>query len=784
MVNDTQDSELLEIFLEEATDLITSLSAILRDWGSDLNNLSKVADLKRDLHTLKGSARMVGQSTVGTLAHEMETLSEAMAKGQIRVELAVFEQITLGLDHVSLMIEAIRGHTEPPSPEAIIRKFHEYLPGFESKLISEQQTPPTVSEEASAALEKRQPPDASLKPKSSKTTPAATAEVIRIRTTLLEKLNNLSTENNMNRVGFEQHIVNVGSFLQELKQEHRRLEIQLNNLVSEIQNYASYRELQIRITGNTDKMTQELEQYSTLQQMGHVIKETTIDLMNTLKGLTDSHAMMESLILNQTRIGTELQHRLSDTRLVPFESVVPRLSRITRQVSMELKKKIDFKVLRSEGEMDRTVLEHLVPSLEHILRNAIDHGIESIEDRRKMGKAEVGKIEVNFTRAGSVAAIEIKDDGAGINTEIVRQKAIKVGLLAKDSVVSDAEVMRYILEPGFSTREAVTEVSGRGVGMDVVNTAVKEMGGSLGIESERGVGSKMIVRFPFTSSLNRILLFKIHEETFGILLSGMEGVVGVNVSDIESLLSLKTPIFKHANKSYYLHYLGTLLDSCKRTLNIYKKKTFPVILIPSSNYPLAIIVDTVLHSRELLVQSLGAQFKLMNDYSGATLLGDGRVVLIMDSNTLCLKAQALQSSEKKMVEILNGNRMEASAGNLVMVIDDSISARSVTKRLLERHHYRVMTAKDGLDALQQLEIQIPDIILVDIDMPRMNGLEFASVVREDHKYSQIPIIMLTALANATRRKQAKEMKLDGFIEKPFDETQLLLAIRSLLESSH
>jgi chemosensory pili system protein ChpA (sensor histidine kinase/response regulator) len=249
---------------------------------------------------------------------------------------------------------------------------------------------------------------------------------------------------------------------------------------------------------------------------------------------------------------------------------------------------------------------------------------------------------------------------------------------------------------------------------------------------------------------------------------------------MEQLLANKEPILNNADKSYYLHYLGSLLEAHKQTLHLKKKKTVPVILVPSAEYPLALIVDTILYSRELLVQSLGAQFKLTNDYSGATLSGDGHAIPIVDANTICIKAKALKSGQQKALEISKDHSLAQQGKAVVMIIDDSISARSVTKRLLERHHYQTMTAKDGLDGLQQLEVQVPDIILVDIDMPRMNGFEFASTIREDQRYKHIPIIVLTALAGQARRKQSKEMKLDAFIEKPFEEPQLLLTIQSLL----
>ncbi len=778
IMGNSKDQALLEIFLEEATDLIASLSAILREWENDLNNLNKIAELKRDLHTLKGSARMVGQMNVGTLGHEMETLTEALAKGQIKVDRKIFESINLGLDHIGVMLDAIRKQETPPSADALIKQYHEYLPNNKE----EKAAPPTSITAASIAEPTTAP---SKKSEEVQAAPGASAhvteEIIRIRSSLLETLNSLSTENNTLRVGFEQHIFTLGTYLRELRNDARRLEGQLNGLRSEIQSYTSQAELNGRMSDVAVENNMELKRYTNLEQMSSLLRETSIDIANTLKSLYEAHATMESLSLNQARITTELQHRLSDTRLVPFESIVPRLSRIARQVSNELKKQINFRVLKSEGEMDRVVLEHLVPSLEHILRNAIDHGIEPAEVRLKRGKPEIGTIEVNFTRTGSIVAIEVKDDGGGIDPSIIRKKALKLGLLSSEQEVSDEEVIRYILEPGFSTREAITEVSGRGVGMDVVANAVKEMGGTLSILSEVGIGTRMVIRFPFTTSLNRILLFTVGKETLGILLSDMAGVVSLSKEDFHKTIANDPPIFNSGEKSYHLHYLETLLALDKKNIYIPQRKSFPVILLPSTEFPLALMVEDVLYSRELLVHALGAQFKLVEACSGATFLGDGRVVYILDPEALRKKAKWVE--EQKHLDDVDFSRRSSErtkSKNLVMIVDDSASARAVAKRLLERHHYHVITAQDGLDALQQMESYLPDLILVDVDMPRMDGFELATSLRADERYKKIPIIMITALANAERRRLAKEMKLEGFLAKPYEEAQLVLAIQALI----
>lgn len=772
MANDNKDQALLDIFIEEATDLVAALSHTVRQWESNLQDLSKIADLKRDLHTLKGSARMVGQMNVGALAHTMETLVEALEKGALTIDRKVFDLVHQGEDRLELMVEMLKNKETPPAPDDLYQKFNQVIPS-QARAAA---TAKPAAEEAAPVLSEAERKDVASQV-------ASQTEMVRIRLGLLEKLNSLSTENSMIRVGLEQHIVNLGSYISEIKQEARRLEGQLGNLSSEIQNYVSNGEFfypKMSSQRTVEEHEKEQERYVTLDQMGNVIKETTFDLVNILKNISDTQAMMESLVLNQARVSTELQHRLSDTRLTPFESIVPRLGRIARQVSTELNKEVDFKVIKSEGEMDRTVLERLIPSLEHILRNAIDHGIESPAERRKLGKPEVGKVEVKFSRTSSLASIEVTDDGAGINPDNIRKKAIQLKLLPKNAAISNEEVLKYILEPGFSTRESVTEISGRGVGMDVVNTAVKELGGNLSIVSEPGKGTTITVRFPFTASLNRILMFNLQDQIFGLLLTHIETVISIGFEDLQAALNQKKPMVQHGGKAYYLFYLGELMGAENKSVKISKKKSFSLVLISTTQIPMAILIDNLLYSRELIVQSLGAQFKLTNECSGATLLGDGRVVLILDPFTLALKAKTLMEHGKVNLQIVSEKAPAVSGKAWVMVVDDSMSVRAVTKRMLESHNYRVILAKDGVDAIHHLEGQIPDVILLDLDMPRMDGFEFASTIRADARYQSIPIIVVSSRASKIQQVRAEELKLNGFIKKPYPESELLAILDAQL----
>jgi chemosensory pili system protein ChpA (sensor histidine kinase/response regulator) len=708
---------------------------------------------------------MVGLPMVGTLTHEIETLCEALAKNAVPLTKEVFDLICIAQDQIALMIETLRNNETPNEAIEVIQKIHAYL----------HQTEHTGSDIPSVHKNSEKAPVQVHQQEELKSeTTTKPVEVMRVRTEIVERLNGLSTENSMLRVGLEQQLLMFNTGLLNVKRSIKRFATQLNHLNSEIEQLPPMPLEQERRQPNVKFL---------LEQLSHSLKETQTDLEQSLRVLADTNARMENQVLQQTKISTELQQRLTNIRLTPFVSIVPRLSRIARQISTELNKKIEFKITKSEGEMDRTVLEQLVPSMEHILRNAIDHGIEDTEKRLASNKPEIGTIEVSFVRVGSNVSIEIKDDGGGIPPNVIRAKAIKLGLLKPDISVSDEEVIRYIMEPGFSTREVVTEISGRGLGMDVVNTAVNEMGGNLTIQSEVGVGTKMIIRFPFTISLNRVLIFNIQEQLIGILLANIESVSNVPAQILqESSVTI-------GEKTYELFYLGALLNTEQKKFRIPKKGLLPVLLFNDLEYPVAIVIDNILYSRDLVVQALGPQFKLSNEYVGATTLGDGRVVFILDTYRLSMQAKAVRESVRMMADVTTQpeenvytdmQSLKFLESELVLVVDDSISARTMTKLLLERNQFRVIMATDGMDALEKMEREIPDLIISDIDMPRMDGLEFVFSLQQNAAYKDIPIIMVTS-RTGEHVKRANELGITHLLAKPYDENVLLSLMNKLLE---
>jgi len=378
---------------------------------------------------------------------------------------------------------------------------------------------------------------------------------------------------------------------------------------------------------------------------------------------------------------------------------------------------------------------------------------------------------------GADIVIEMTDDGAGVPLEAVRRKAIKRGLLDPQAHLSDHEILQFILRPGFSTAEKITQISGRGLGMDVVHEEVKQLGGSMSIESAPGKGARFLIRLPFTVSINRAVMVHLGEEQYAIPLNTIEGIVRVPPAELAACYQHDVPHYVYAGHTYELRYLGELLQGLPRPSLLGQSVPLPVLLVHSQEQSFAIQVDSLSPSREIVVKSLGPQFAAVAGLSGATLLGDGRVVLILD-----LLGQ-LRGQQRRLARLPGGSGVQRTLFGpaprralLVMVVDDSVTVRKVTSRLLERHGMSVLTAKDGVDAMALLEEHRPDVLLLDIEMPRMDGFEVAARIRRDQRLKDLPIIMITSRTGQKHRDRAMAIGVNDYLGKPYQESVLLQSI--------
>ena len=467
------------------------------------------------------------------------------------------------------------------------------------------------------------------------------------------------------------------------------------------------------------------------------------------------------------------------TRMVPFTSLAARLRRIVRQTAQELGKKVELELSGAEGEMDRTVVDRVIAPVEHMLRNAISHGIEMPEQRRAAGKPESGTIRILLDRESSDVVLRIVDDGAGMNLAAIRSKAIERGMMDADSELSDNDALQFILETGFSTAEKVTQVAGRGVGMDVVNSEVKQLGGSLHIDSESGKGTSFTVRLPFTLALNQALLVEVGEDTYAVPLASIEGVVRLHLEDLKVYYDNPDARFSYGGSDYEVRHLCSLLGTGKPRLDSVAKQ-IPLLLARVGDQGVAIQIDNLLGSREIVVKSVGPQISAVKGVAGATILGDGSVVMILDVAEMLRGGASLAMAQVE--ELIQQPTRDNTV--TVMVVDDSITVRKVTSRLLERNDMNVITAKDGVDAVSKLQDNIPDIMLLDIEMPRMDGFELATHVRNEARLRNIPIIMITSRTGDKHRQRAMQIGVNRYLGKPFQEAGLMESIRAMLEEQN
>ena len=831
------DPEIVEIFVEEALELLEDMERALHEWQEDWNNTDCVEELKRCLHTFKGGARLAGLSDLGDLSHNFETMLIEM-DADAELDQNFFKQLNNYQDQLHSGVDVVRAGlsgdaqandaadveefeqessaTEYPADIPTVEFVEEnnnesFAPSFEfnkpSLVVDNDRVTsspslgdPTKKPNVLTFAPKPKPPSAPL-PKipgaefggsrQSGTGPgqvqhlaarrAGPQEVVKVSAELLEELVNLAGETSISRGRMEQQVSDLGGSIEEMDATIHRLQEQLRRLDIETEAQVLFRQEQMAQHEQFDPL--EMDRYSQLQQLSRSLIESASDLMDLKYTLADKTRDTETLLLQQSRINTDLQEGLMRSRMVPFSRLVPRLRRIVRQAATELGKDVDFELDNVEGELDRTVLERMVAPLEHMLRNAVDHGIELPDARAAAGKPATGRIILSLGREGGDVMLRLADDGRGINLQRVREKAIERGLMAEDAPLSDQDLMQFILHAGFSTADKVTQISGRGVGMDVVHSEIKQLGGAMFIDSRWSEGTEFTIRLPFTVSVNRALMVQIGDDLYAIPLNTIEGIVRVSPFELEHYYQEPDARFDYAGDNYLVRYLGTMLDSDATPKLDGQSLPLPVILVRSTENTVALQVDRLLGSREIVVKTLGAQFSSVRGVSGATVTGDGSVVVILDLHALIREQLALGLSRAVLLDstFINAPKEEDLVEKTIMVVDDSVTVRKVTGRFLEREGFRVITAKDGVEALQLLQDHIPDVMLLDIEMPRMDGFEVAKNIRTSSRLRDIPIIMITSRTGEKHRDHAFELGVNKYMGKPYQEDLLLSNIKELIK---
>ena len=819
------DPELLELFLEEAGEITERLEEHLPAWEREMTSRADIDAMMRGLHTLKGNARFAGLFTLGDLAHALESVFRGLAEGRIEADDTLAVLVRNGVDRLETSIELLQKGVGFPDPARLTEMIEAAARGepvdlsqleagtteitavtesllqiessslqldasslqqdssslyvssilTESELAVEQQSPPDddavvpfPAQRGTPEPTRRRPP-----PLQAEEEQAGKGERVRVRAELLDQLVNHAGEVSIYRARLERHNVRVQQNLEELNATIARLRSQLRALELET-------EAQIRSRHERDFEDQryedfdplEMDRYSTLQQLSRALSETISDLSNIGETLSEQTRDADTLLLQQERITNDLQDGLLRSRMVPFKRQASRLQRVVRQTAQTLGKQAELEVRGAEGEIDRTILNRMVGPLEHLLRNAVAHGIEPPEKRRRLGKPERGRVQLTMVREGSDVVLTISDDGAGLDAGAIRRKAVASGLLEPGTEIDEGTLYQFILQPGFTTAGEVTQVAGRGVGMDAVVSEIKQLGGTLEIDSKPGRGSTFTIRLPFTLAISEALLVRVADEVYAIPHGATEVIIRVARDDLLACYRGESEGIHYGDQLYPVRYMGSMLGLTEPVVpdNV---KWLPLLLARAGEQRMAIQVDHLIGNQQVVVKSIGAQLAGVRWFTGGTILADGQIALLVDMHALIRSAAVTQS-------VAEAEPQPEEKGITVMVVDDSITVRKVTSRLLERHNMQVITARDGVDAITVLQEKKPDIMLLDIEMPRMDGFELARHMRNTPELQDIPIIMITSRTGEKHRQRAAEIGVERYLGKPYQENDLLENIYGLL----
>jgi chemosensory pili system protein ChpA (sensor histidine kinase/response regulator) len=727
------DQELLAMFIDEAHEILPEIGSELRAWRANPKTKKHPEALQRSLHTLKGSARMAGQIAIGDIAHGFE---EQVVRVTKRTPMQDdFENMFIELDKIGSYFE----------------KTIEDIPEDTGKLTNE------AGQQTSGRTKDRK------------------SQFLRMRADTLDRLINEAGEISITRSRMDRELIGFKQSSNDLTDSLVRLRSYLRELEIEAETQMQSRMNVLQETNETfDPL--EFDRFTRLQELTRMIAESVNDVGTIQSGLLSNLNQTEAALQQQNRMNRDLQQSLLGVRMLPFRQIVDRMQRIVRQTARELKKSVDLDIVGEDIEIDRSVLDKLGAPLEHLLRNAVAHGIELPGERKMHGKPQTGNVRLSLSVQNDEIHLTISDDGAGVNLNKVKEIAIKNKLLAADAEVNEQALLSVIFEPGFSTSDKISQISGRGVGLDVVRNDISSLGGRVDLTSEYGKGAVFNIYLPVTQSVAQTLLVRAGADVYALPVALIEQAQKIKYKDLIAAYHAGEVIW--ADNSYPIHHLAKLLQLQDHQI---EESTYAsILLLRSGTYNIALHVDEVIGNQEVVMKPIGIQLARVPGIVGATVTGDGSVVLII--NPVQIANREILSAGNVSVKAVKRTAVKQVTRTRALVVDDSLTMRKVLGRLLDREGYDVLVAKDGMDAMQVLQEATPDIILTDIEMPRMDGFGLARNIRDDLRTKNTPLIMISSRTADKHQTLAKEIGVDAFFGKPVQDEELIAKMKELLET--
>lgn len=759
-VEDEIDDEIFDISKEEADDMLEKIDFVMESVSPQFNIIQN-NELKRYLHTLKGSVRMAGANKIGAIAHRLETILDYTESRKISLN-DMQDLLNEEIDKIKFLLKDTKQSLTKSQLDWLDRKDLESLDKIQVSTVQETNKEDQVS---NVKLDVVVPVKREEK------------QIIKINAELIDSLINEAGEIRLTRTTLEGMADNERKSLNELKGSAYKLLKMLKEV--EIQ-------AESQIQAGKDKFNEEnqafdpleFDRYTRLQELTRFMNEVITDIQDTVTELDGYNKIQNTTISNQTTLTNNVLDSLMKVRLVPFNTMSNRLYKVTRETAKELGKKVSLELYGENTEFDRIVLDKIITPIDHLLRNSISHGIEMPEYRTRNRKESTGVIKIKTELEGNFIVVSLQDDGAGINVEKIKEIGLRKGLLSLHQEYTKEEIIDLIFHNGFSTADTISKVAGRGVGMDIVRSEISALNGSITIKTESGKGTLFTIVLPVALATNHAML----SENMGKL-------VAIPAILVNEVISCKKPILEEAyntglvtsrGKQYKIVYMGHLVGELPFNQRPEIRNYNSVVLVNYLNEDLAVHVDKLHTTNEILIKKIGTHLSKVSGLLGVTLLGDGRQGIVVNPIMLenHYETNLKHKSSYDNSKVVEEKRLDTIS---VMVVDDSITVRRVTSKILEKNNLHVILAKDGEDALEQLQISTPDIILSDIEMPNMDGFELLKNLKNSDKYKNIPVIMITSRTADKHKNYAFELGVNGFLGKPYQEEELLEKINELLK---
>lgn len=727
--------ELIQVFLEETQESIPQIGGKLRAWRMLPQDEDIHRAMLRLLHTLKGSARMAGALHLGELIHAMESHVESAFRDR-NISDTALDQLENEFDAISDMIEQLQNRE------------------MDTVATNQQVAPVIISESVQSPIEK-------IESLQSKT-------IVRINSGLIDRLVNDSGEASILRSKVEAQLNSFKQSLQDLAESTHRLHDQLREV--EIQ---AETQMQTHLAQQQDNQPSfdplEFDRFTRFQELTRMMAESVDDIIAAQKSLRTTHTVAEEAVAQQASVNRQLQQSLLQIRTIPFSNYAERYYRIARQVAEEMDKKAQLDIQGMDVEIDRNILEKINPPLEHMLRNAIAHGIETPAERIKAEKPEAGQVSIQLRQESNEVIITVSDDGRGLDLSRIRVEAQRLGLIQEDEVLDEEKIISLIFKQGLSTTDTVSDIAGRGIGLDVVKNEISLLGGRISVNSSPGQGTTFTIHLPLTLSVTQTFMVRAGKQNYAIPAFIVEHHREFDPETLNRIY--QTHSIEFNGKKYRFAHLSHLLGepSAIPTLD----QSGQVLFLHSGTQHLAIQVDELIGSSEIVAKSIGDQLAQAPGVEGATITADGEVILVLNPVKLLQRDDVQQVFSIPVSEFSKASQKKSVKTPTVLVVDDSLTVRKVTCRLLEREGCDVLIAKNGAEAINILQESIPDVMLVDLEMPKMNGFELIKNVRGNPQTAAIPVIIISSRTAEKHQKIAKDLGVNIFLGKPYKEEELL-----------